>query len=168
MGDDGPGRKPLVIAGVAAAVVVLVFLGGAALGAGDSDGSGWRDRLDGLAGGRTLTSEDLDRIGGDSCELEGATLAFLGGCRFAVGEAGGLLGVGAPTRSADLANVGPAAVRLAMEVQGRWIPPSGSPTADGAPSIKPGQESTVTYGPSGGELVLHCTSPSQPCRVELR
>lgn len=169
MGDGGPDRKPLITAGVAAAVVVLLFLAGAAFGGGDSGGSGWRDRLDNLAGSRALTPQDLTRTGGDSCEVDGATVTFLGICRFAVSEAGGFMGVRAPTRSAELVNTGSATVTLAMQVQGRWIPSSGDPAADGAPSMEVGEESTVTYGPSGGELVLRCLGGApDPCRVELR
>jgi hypothetical protein len=147
-------RKPLIIVGVCAAVAVLVLVFGVSCGGGnDARARDWQDSFSDSAKGEALTAADLEASGG-TCTADGTQLLVAGSCVFVVKEFGGALGLGPPTKRANL--VPQQAVVIQLFVQGTRI----------EQDVDPGKAVPLTFGTAGGRLGVTCLSVGS-CTLQL-
>src|SRR5680860_1194934 len=91
-------RRPMIIAGVVAAVVVLVFVLGVGFGGDDRPADqSVQSRLAGIGPVAALTTGDLLLAEG-SCAVSGAQIRVRQGCTFSVAEFGGTFDLGPVTK----------------------------------------------------------------------
>lgn len=142
MGDN---RKPLVMAGVLAAVLVMAFVLAAGFGGRHSNvGPGWVTFLRNMASSASLQPDDLRVVEGD-CEVSGSLIEVVGACVLGVpGHGGGAAIADAVTQATIVAMDGP--MQLTVVVEGTTV----------SQRIDERTRTRLTFGTSGGELGLAC------------
>jgi len=150
-------RRPLIIAGVVAGIVVLVFVFGVSRGGGDRPADeSMRSRLAGIAPVAPLTTADLVVTGGQ-CAIAGPQITVQQGCAFSIAAFGGTFDLGPVTKRGRLEVVSaPGTVTVSMTIEG----------TDAAQELEPGATTDLTVGRAGGSLSLACPGLSA-CRLQL-
>ncbi|TDW30884.1 hypothetical protein [Cryobacterium psychrophilum] len=150
-------RKPLIIAGIVAGLVVLIFVVGVSLGGGDRPAdSSLRARLAGIAPVAPLTTADLLLTAG-RCSISGQQIFVRQGCRFSIAAFGGTFDLGPVTKRGTLdVLTAPGKVTVSMSIEG----------TDAAQELEPGASTDLTVGRGGGSLTVACPG-SSPCLLQL-
>jgi len=151
-------RKPLIMAGVVAGIVVLLFVVGVGFGGGDdrSADASLRSRLDGISPVAPLTAADLLLTAG-RCAVSGQQITVQQGCTFSIAAFGGTFDLGPVTKRGTLGVVSaPGTVTVGMTIEG----------TDAAQELEPGATTDLTVGRAGGSLTLACPGLTA-CRLQL-
>lgn len=138
-------RKPVVVAGVLALVLVVAFVLAAGFGGRGSDsGAGWTNFLSDVGGSSSLGADDLHLVDG-GCVVSAALINVGGSCVLEVAGFGGGFAFGDVVKKATIVALdGP--MRLTVVVEGTSV----------SQTIVEGDETRLTFGTSGGELGLAC------------
>lgn len=151
-------RKPIVIAGVVALVVIVAFVLAAGFGGRGSDAVGdWSDLLGDVGGSSSLRSDDLRLVDG-GCEVSATFITVAGSCVLEVAGFGGGFAMGDAVKKATIVAMDDS-MRLTVVVEGTTV----------SQTIAEGEEIKLTFGTSGGELGLACMGFGvSSCSADIR
>lgn len=141
---SGENKKPITIAIVCAAIIVLLFGLGAGFGGARADGANtWKQRLDGLNPGSPLPTADMRPVG-SGCVVAEESITVSGSCLLAVASFGGAFSLETTKRARVVAASN---VILTLAIEGTSTSKNISPDDDPV---------EVVIGRGGGTLQIQC------------